>query len=68
EAARNLEAAYNEAEARGPLRFDGPSMDEMLESGRQFLKNNPTWLNELIEVARERLTERGDDISDLTEE
>jgi|GEM_PF-6376293 len=43
----------------GPLRSDDPSMDEMLESERQFLKNDPTRLNELIEVARERLAERG---------
>ncbi|MDR0791548.1 MAG: hypothetical protein LBE47_03305 [Methanomassiliicoccaceae archaeon] len=51
EAARNLEAAYWEAEKRGPLKLEGPSFDEILRKGQEFLKNNPDWLKRVVAKA-----------------
>jgi len=62
EAARNLEKAFYDAEKRGPLKFDGPSIDETLERGREFLRNNPNWLNEAAEKARIWAEENGVEI------
>ncbi|MCL2711705.1 MAG: hypothetical protein FWD37_00285 [Methanomassiliicoccaceae archaeon] len=68
EAARNLEKAYYEALERGPMKFDGPSIDEILERGREFRRNNPNWFKEAAAKAKERAIARGEDISDITDE
>ncbi|MCL1984739.1 MAG: hypothetical protein FWG58_05025 [Methanomassiliicoccaceae archaeon] len=68
EKAAALNAAYHDAEERGPLTFEGPTFDELLEEGRQFLRDNPNWLNEAAAAAKERLKERGFDLSELTED
>jgi hypothetical protein len=54
EAAANLAAAFREAMARGPMKFEGPSIDELLERGREFLRKNPNWLNEIGSAALAR--------------
>jgi hypothetical protein len=46
EKARNLEKAFRDAEKRGPLKFEGPSFDEIIREGEEFFKNNPNWLKE----------------------
>lgn len=51
EAARNLEAAIRAAEERGPLKLEGPSFDEILKEGEEFLKSNPNWLKRFIAKA-----------------
>ena len=60
EAARNLEAAFREAEKRGPLNLDYKEFEEILRRGEEFLKNNPNWLNEAGAAALARLAERGE--------
>ena len=65
EKARNLEKAFRDAEKRGPLKFDGPSFDEVLREGNEFLKNNPGWFEEAAEKARRWAEENGVDIVDL---
>jgi hypothetical protein len=67
EAARNLEASFRAAENRGPLRFDGPSFDEVLRRGEEFLKNNPDWFKEAVEKAKKWAEENGEEIVDLTD-
>ena len=71
EAARNLEAAFREAMERGPMKFEGPSINELLERGREFLRNNPNWLNEVGSAALARQEARRalepKEESDLTE-
>jgi len=64
EAARNLEAAFREAMERGPIKIEGPSIDELLERGREFLRNNPGYLDRLVETIRERAKENGEDPDD----
>jgi len=59
EAARNLEAAFWAAEKRGPLKFDF-DFEEELRRGREFLRNNPNWLKEVVAVARAELIKRGE--------
>jgi len=70
EAAANLEAAFREAMERGPMKFDGPSIDELLKRGEEFIENNPDWLKRLVAKAREEAEKecpglRGEE--DLTE-
>ena len=60
EAARNLEAAFREAEKRGPLNLDYKEFEEILRRGEEFLKNNPNWLKEVVAVARAELIKRGE--------
>ena len=60
EKARNLEAAFWAAEKRGPLEFDGIDIVEDLRRGREFLRNNPNFLNEAGAAAMARLAERGE--------
>ncbi|MCL2143608.1 MAG: hypothetical protein FWH44_05060 [Methanomassiliicoccaceae archaeon] len=60
EKARNLEAAFWEAERRGPLNLDHIDIEEELRRGREFLKNNPNWLKEAAAAAKARLIERGE--------
>jgi hypothetical protein len=67
EKAAALNAAFLAAKKRGPLKFDGPSIDEMLKEGEEFLKNNPNWLNEAAEKARIWAEENGVEIVDLTD-
>ena len=61
EKARNLEKAFRDAEKRGPLKFDGPSFDEVLKDSDEFFRNNPNWLKEAAEKARKRMIEEGED-------
>jgi hypothetical protein len=61
EKATALNAAFLAAEERGPLKFDGPDIDEMLIRGEEFLNNNPNWLKEVAAKARERIITRGED-------
>ncbi|MCL2712817.1 MAG: hypothetical protein FWD37_06055 [Methanomassiliicoccaceae archaeon] len=61
EAARNLERAYYAAEKRGPLKLEGPDIEEILESGREYLRNNPNFLSQMAETARKRVIARGED-------
>jgi hypothetical protein len=68
EAARNFEAALREAEKRGPLKFDGLDIEEELERGREFLKNNPNWFKEAAAKAKERILARGEKLPDPAEE
>jgi len=65
EAAANLEAAFREAMERGPLKFEGPSIDEVLESGREFLRNNPGYLDRLVEKVKERARQNGEDLNQM---
>ena len=65
---RNLEAAYYAALERGPLVFDGPSIDELLKESEEFLKNNPNWLKEAAAKAKERILARGEELPDPIEE
>ena len=68
EKARNLEAAFLAAEKRGPLVLEGPDIDEILERGREFRRNNPNWFKEAAAKAKERAIARGEDISDIMSE
>ena len=61
EAARNLEKAFYDAEKRGPLKFEGESVEDMLKRGEEIMKNNPELLREAAEKARKRIIERGED-------
>ena len=63
EAAENFNKAYWDAVKRGPLKFEGPSIDELLERGREFLRNNPNFLKEMADAARKRAEERGEEIT-----
>jgi len=65
EKARNLEAAFWAAEKRGPLKFEGPGIEEMLERGREFLRNNPGWLKEFAAKAREEAERNGEVIEEF---
>ena len=67
EAARNLEAAYYAAEKRGPLKFEGPSLEELLRRGEEFLRNNPNWLKEAAAAAKARLIARGELPEDIND-
>jgi len=55
EAARNLERAFWEGEAREALNFEGPSILESFEKAAEFFKNNPGWLDNFIIEAKERM-------------
>ena len=68
EAAANLYAAYKKALERGPLNLDHIDFDEELRRSREFLKNNPNWLDEAAAKAEERLRQKGKNIDDLSEE
>ena len=68
EKAAALNAAYYAAKKRGPLKFEGPSIFEMLKEGEEFIKNNPGWLKEAVALAKEQLEKEGIDISELSEE
>ena len=59
EKARNLEAAFRAAEKRGPLKFDGPSFDEIIKDGEDLLEKDPEWLNRLIADAKKWAEENG---------
>jgi hypothetical protein len=65
EAAANLNAAYWEAERRGPLKFEGPSVEELLERGEEFLRNNPGWLNRMVAKAREEAERENIDLTEM---
>jgi len=72
EAAANLVAAFREAMERGPIKIEGPSIDELLEQGREFLRKNPNWLKEIGAAALARAEARRalgvtEDDDDLTE-
>ena len=41
EKAARLVAAYEAAEKRGPLVFEGKSIFELLEEGEEYFRNNP---------------------------
>ncbi|MCL2143745.1 MAG: hypothetical protein FWH44_05775 [Methanomassiliicoccaceae archaeon] len=60
EKARNLEAAFWEAERRGPLKFEGPSFEELLRREDEFIKNNLGRLKEAAAAAKARQIERGE--------
>ena len=60
EAAENLNAAFREAEKRGPLNLDYKEFEEELRRGEEFLKNNPNFLKEAAAAARARRIERGE--------
>ena len=66
EAARNLEAAFWAAEKRGPLKFEGPSFEERLREGEEFIKNNPNWLKEAVAKARKWAEQNGVEIEDIS--
>jgi exonuclease III len=68
EAARNLEAAYEDFLKNGPYVPEGPSIEDKLREGREFLKANPNWLNEAAEAARKRIIARGEEVPHMTEE
>ncbi|MCL2712147.1 MAG: hypothetical protein FWD37_02570 [Methanomassiliicoccaceae archaeon] len=68
EAARNLEAAYWEAEIRGPLELPDIDIDKILEEGRKYLRDNPGCLDRLVDAIRKRAEENGEDISNSTKE
>jgi len=53
EAAANLVAAFREAMERGPIKIEGPSIDELLKRGEEFIENNPDWLKRFVAKARE---------------
>jgi len=50
EKARRLVEAFEAADRRGPLTLgDDSDIFEQLERGREFLKNNPDWLEKSLE-------------------
>jgi hypothetical protein len=70
DAAANLNAAYWEAERRGPLKFEGPGILEKLKESKEYIKNNPDWLKGFIAKAREEVEKEGScrtEGDDLTE-
>ncbi|MDR0334911.1 MAG: hypothetical protein LBH69_03395 [Methanomassiliicoccaceae archaeon] len=60
EKARNLEAAFREAERRGPLFPDGTDLDEEIRRGDEHLRNNPDFFVRLVEAFRERIRQNGE--------
>jgi len=68
EAARNLIAAYYEAEKRGPLKLPDIDMDAVLKEGEEFFRNNPDWFKEAAAKARERIIARGEELPDMSDE
>jgi hypothetical protein len=72
EAARNLEAAFWDAEIRGPLNFKDQSVTDQLRCWAEFVKDNPKWVEREIAKAKERLRaqleeEEREDVADMTE-
>jgi hypothetical protein len=67
EAARNLEAAYRAAEKRGPLKFEGPGIDEMLRRGEESLKRNINKIKEAAAKARALAEQNEEEIADLSD-
>ena len=63
EAAANLNAAFWEAEKRGPLNLDHIDFEKELEEGREYLRNNPDCLDKMVEAVRERARQNGDDLN-----
>ena len=68
EKAAALNAAYWDAEKRGPHKTEGPSFSELVKRGEEFLESNPDWLEKAVKSARERIEERGEGMLNLTEE
>ncbi|MCL2143609.1 MAG: hypothetical protein FWH44_05065 [Methanomassiliicoccaceae archaeon] len=66
EKARNLEAAFWEAEKRGPLKLDHIGIEEELREGEEFIKNNPNWLKEAVAKARKWAEQNGVEIEDIS--
>ena len=68
EKAAALNAAYYAAEKRGPLKFEGPSIFEMLKESEEYVDRNIDKIKEAIAQIREQLEREGVDISELTED
>jgi len=54
--------AFREAMEKGAAEFGGPSIDELLERGRERLLDNPDAMNRLVEAIKERTRHNGEDL------
>jgi len=68
EAARNLEAAFYAAKERGPMVFEGPSIDELLEIGREHVRNDPECFQRMADKIIKEFEERGEEIPEIPED
>ena len=66
EKAAALNAAYHDAEKRGPLKFpEGLDYDKIFDGDEEYLKNNPDWFEVMLDAAKEWMKEKGMDVSGL---
>ena len=68
EAARNFEAAFYDAEVRGPLNFGVSSVVDQLTAWVEFRDGNPKWYEREVAKVKERLRKEREEYSDPTEE